>query len=399
MTAVRFGRYRLVQRLGVGGTAEIWRAVVTGSRGVEHSVIIKRLRPELARDPVFTEMLAAEARISSRLDHPAIVKVFESGEAAGELYLAMEVVDGWELSEVHDRARRRRRPLSVGLVCHVVAEVADALAYAHALVDEQGRPLHAVHRDINPGNIMLTRQGAVKLVDFGMARFGDRDPDEATATGIRKGTPAYMSPEQADGLDIDHRTDVFSLGIVLHEGLTGRRLFRGATALDTLRRVRDADVAPPSTLAAGIGPDLDAIVMRMLAADPADRYADCADIARSLRAIARRHQADAAALRDALTELQLERPAAPPPVQRRATARFDSDAPVRRPWLLAGAITALIASPYAIPRPARSVGDALRAVAPAPAAVRSAARAPRASAEQDPLQTPTDTRTPGTPRP
>jgi serine/threonine protein kinase len=395
MTAVRFGRYRLVQRLGVGGTAEIWRAVVTGSRGVEHSVIIKRLRPELARDPVFTEMLAAEARISSRLDHPAIVKVFESGEAAGELYLAMEVVDGWELSEVHDRARRRRRPLSVGLVCHVVAEVADALAYAHALVDEQGRPLHAVHRDINPGNIMLTRQGAVKLVDFGMARFGDRDPDEATATGIRKGTPAYMSPEQADGLDIDHRTDVFSLGIVLHEGLTGRRLFRGATALDTLRRVREADVVAPSTLTTGIGAELDAIVMGMLAADRDDRHADCADLARSLRAIARRHQADAAALRDALSELHLERPVGPAPVQRQATARFDPDAPVRRPWLLAGAITALIASPYAIPRPARPVGDALQA----PAALRAAARAPRASAEQDLLQTPTDTRTPGTSRP
>src|SRR5688572_24780860 len=109
MTAIRFGRYRLVARLGVGGTAEIWRAIVSGSRGVEHHVIVKRLRPELARDPVFVEMMAAEARISSRLDHPAIVKVFESGETAGELYLAMEVVDGWELADVHDRARRRRR--------------------------------------------------------------------------------------------------------------------------------------------------------------------------------------------------------------------------------------------------------------------------------------------------
>jgi serine/threonine protein kinase len=398
MTAVRFGRYRLVQRLGVGGTAEIWRAAVSGSRGVEHSVIIKRLRPELARDPVFIEMLAAEARISSRLDHPAIVKVFESGEAAGELYLAMEVVDGWELSEVHERARRRRRPLSVGLVCHIVAEVADALAYAHALGDEQGRPLHAVHRDINPGNIMLTRQGAVKLVDFGMARFGDRDPDDATATGLRKGTPAYMSPEQADGLDIDHRSDIFSLGIVLHEGLTGRRLFRGPTALDTLRRVRDADAPPPSTLVPGVGADLDAIVLRMLAADPGERYADCADIARSLRALARRHQADAAALRDALTELHLESSVAPP-VARTATARFDPDAPARRPWLLAAALTALVASPYAIPRPARPVGDALGSSALTSVAVRSAVRDLRSSAGPDRPQTPTGTRTPGTTRP
>jgi eukaryotic-like serine/threonine-protein kinase len=396
---MRFGRYQLVERIGTGGTAEVWRAAPRGPSGVAHSVIVKRLLPEHAKSPEFAAMLAAEARISAQLDHPAIVKVFELGEAAGEPYLAMELVDGWTLADALRLTAAHGRRWPVGVVCHVVAEIADALAYAHAACDEAGRPLDLVHRDVTPRNIMLTRQGAVKLVDFGTARVRDRRPEEVTCAGSLKGTPAYMSPEQADGRPLDWRSDVFSLGVVLFEGVTGQRLFRGVTPLDTLRRVREARVGPPSARAPGIDAELDAIALGMLAADPAERTVDLIAIAARLRAIARRHGADAAALREVLrgADRDVDDSVARARASRRRLPRRRTEplAPSRswRSWKVAAALTLALAAPYAIPRRAGA--------SPSELVDHGAAITQRATpgAAQSPPSTSPHTRTPGTSRP
>jgi len=348
--ATHFGRFRLVERRAVGGMGEVWHAVVEGPRGFEQSVVLKRVRPEYAADPAFVAMLGAEARVCARLDHPAIVKVYEFGEVAGEHYLAMELVNGWNLREILEAFRRAGRRPPVPLVCHLGAVVADALAYAHALVDDHGRPAGLVHRDVSPGNVMITRHGAVKLVDFGVHIIHDRRADEHTAAGILRGTLAYMSPEQADGRPVDHRSDVFSLGVVLYEALTGVRLFRAASDLETLRRVREAEVTPPSVLRPDLDAQLEALLLAMLARAPADRLASCAEIARELRAVAHAAVIDAGAVRELLADLDLDRRPAIREAPRPRTQPLIPDAAADRwAWLWAALITALIALPYLIP--------------------------------------------------
>jgi serine/threonine protein kinase len=345
--ARHFGRFRLVERRAVGGMAEVWRAVVDGPRGVATNVVLKRLRPEYTADPAFVAMLAAEARVCARLDHPAIVKVFEFGEVAGEYYLAMELVDGWDLYDILAAFQRAGRRLPVAFVCHVGAELADALAYAHAITDEHGRPFGLVHRDVSPGNVMITRQGAIKLVDFGVHTIRDRRVEERTAVGVLRGTLSFMSPEQADGQPVDRRSDVFSLGSVLYEALTGERLFRAASDLETLRRVREAVVPPPSKFRPELDPRLDRILLAMLARSPGERWATCDDVARELRPFA--EGLDATRVRELLGGLDLaagedirtERPSTQP--------LMPSAPPSRAVWLWAALITAAIAMPYAIP--------------------------------------------------
>jgi len=344
----RFGRFRLVERRAVGGMGEVWHAVIDGPRGFEQSVILKRIRPEHAADPQFVAMLGAEARVCARLDHPAIVRVFEFGEVAGEYYLAMELVDGWNLTDVLAGFRRAGRVVPVPFVCHVGAEIADALAYAHALADDDGHPFGLVHRDVSPGNLMITRQGAVKLVDFGVHTIRDRRADEQTAVGVLRGTLAYMSPEQADGRPVDHRSDVFSLGVVLYEALTGVRLFRAPGDLETLRRVRDASVAAPSSSRPDLDPRLDRLLLAMLARSPDARPSTCAEVARELR----NHRAglDAARVRELLADLELPGIAAAPGPMRPTTQPLVPDATRgRRTWLWAALITLACSLPYAMP--------------------------------------------------
>jgi eukaryotic-like serine/threonine-protein kinase len=346
--APRFGRFRLVELRGSGGMGEVWHAVVEGPRGFEQSVILKRIRRDRAADPGFIARLGAEARVCARLDHPAIVKVFELGEVDGEPYLAMELVDGWDLGAVIAACRQARRPLPIPFLCHVGAEIADALAHAHALRDEQGAPCGLVHRDVSPTNIMVTRQGGVKLLDFGVHTIRDRLPDERTLTGDVMGTVAYMSPEQADGRAVDGRSDQFSLGVVLHEALTGERLFRVPNDLETLRRVREAQVPAPSSLRPETDRAIDRVLLRMLARSPADRYASCLEVAAALGPHARRAGVDAAWIRSLLAELPLDGDARHAP--RPGTERLIPEARSHWPWLLAAAITALVALPYLVSR-------------------------------------------------
>ena len=230
-------------------------------------------------------MLAAEARVCARLDHPGIVKVYEFGEVDGEHYLAMELVDGWDLHEILAAFERAGRVPPVAFVAHLGAELADALAYAHALTDDHGHPLGFVHRDVSPGNVMIN-QGAVKLVDFGVHTIRDRRAEERTAVGVLRGTLTFMSPEQADGLPVDHRSDVFSLGSVLYEALTGQRLFGAPSELQTLRRVREAVVPPPSSHRGDLDPRIHRIVLAMMARSPAERTPSGDEVARALRPFA-----------------------------------------------------------------------------------------------------------------
>jgi serine/threonine-protein kinase len=302
----RLGRYRLVERLGAGGMAEVFRAERLGAPASAPPVVVKRVLPELARDRNFPRMLAAEARLCARLRHPAIVQLHEIGEHHGEQFLVMELVEGVDLAAIHRRAAAHARLMPVGVALYIAAEVAGALAYAHALSDDDGRPLRIVHRDVSPANVMLTVAGTVKLLDFGIARAANALDDERTRTGVIKGKLSYLSPELAEGLTIDRRADIFALGVVLYESLAGIRLFRGADDFETLRLVRRADIAPPSLYRAEVAPALDALVLRMLARDPADRHPDCEALRAELGPMARAQRGDAAAAQEFLAALPPE---------------------------------------------------------------------------------------------
>ena len=349
MTArqVRFGRYRLVERIGAGGMAEVHRAVVDGPGGFQRTVVIKRMLRQLCGDDAFVRMLLAEGRLTALLHHPGIVQVHEVGEVDGIYYLAMEHVDGVDLASLL-RAAQARRPLPPAVAVAVAVELAGALAYAHARTDEAGRPCDIVHRDVSPANIMVTPLGAVKLLDFGIAKAADSLRDVETRTGTLKGKVAYMSPEQAEGEPVDRRSDVFALGVVLHEMLTLRRLFRADDDLATLKLVRECAVAPP-----GVDVELDAIVMRMLARRREERFGSCDEVVAALTPVARRLGADAAAVREYVAALG--------PIERRVprstvreTATFDlspqAAAPPQRsraPWI-AAALSAVVIGAVAV---------------------------------------------------
>jgi serine/threonine protein kinase len=291
MNEVRFGPYRLVERIGAGGMAEVHRALLDGPGGFQQTVVIKRILRHLGDDPAFARMLLTEARLTALLHHPNIVQVHAVGEVEGVYYLAMEHVDGIDLSSLL-RAARGRLPVPPAVACAIAAEVATALAYAHTRTDADGRPCAIVHRDVSPANVMVAQQGTVKLLDFGIAKAADSLRDVETRTGTLKGKVGYMSPEQASGEAVDARSDVFSLGVVLHELLTMQRLFHGDDDLQTLKLVRAAAVAPP-----GVDDALDAVVMKMLARRADDRFASCDALLAALRPIAHRLHADRAAVR------------------------------------------------------------------------------------------------------
>jgi hypothetical protein len=292
---VQFGRYRLIDRLGQGGMADVYRAVVDGPRGFTRQLVIKRIHKLFAHEREFIGMLGTEARVTALLNHPAIVQVFEFGQVGDELYLAMELAEGPDLGRVLVMAREKGLLMPPGVACWVIGQLADALAYAHTLVGPDGQPLGIIHRDVSPSNIVLNLVGGVKLLDFGIAKAAAHLHDDRTRTGAIKGKVSYLAPEQVDGVPIDHRADQYALGIVFHECLTASRLFKGM--------IREGSITPPSHLAPGIDPDIDAVVLRMLARAPEDRFADCAQVAQLLAPLARRLNGDALALRNWLGQV------------------------------------------------------------------------------------------------
>jgi eukaryotic-like serine/threonine-protein kinase len=306
----RFGRYRLLGPIATGGMAVVYRAVLEGPAGFARPLAIKRIRPELSRDQAFRTMLLDEAQLSAQLRHPNIVQVVECGEANGELYIAMELIEGSDLRSIINRSRQLNRSIPAALCAHLVASVATALNYAHTLEGTEG-VLHLVHRDISPTNIMVTQQGIAKLLDFGIAKAAVMLRDEQTRTGVVKGKFAYMSPEQAGGESLDARSDLFSLGAVLYEMLTLRPAFGGANDLATLRLVREAAVAPVSSLVPALDPRWDAVLARLLAPRPEHRVPSGAEAERALLALS--EGANAADVRDFIATLELSPGSSPLP--------------------------------------------------------------------------------------
>jgi len=279
-----FGKYVLVERLGRGGMAEVWKAKMQGPAGFSRTLVVKRILPHLVEDETFVQMFVAEARLSARLNHTNIVQVYELGDVNGEYFLAMEYVRGRDLVSVM-RAQILRGAPDPGLAAYVMREVCRALAYAHSLVGDDGQVLRLIHRDVSPSNVMISFDGAVKLLDFGIAKALADSGDNRTQTGTLKGKFGYMAPEQVEGRAIDHRADLFSAGVVLHEALTGRRLFKGSTDMQTIAMVREAAIEAPSSLNPAVIPELDRVVLKALAKDANDRYANCDDMAMDLDAV------------------------------------------------------------------------------------------------------------------
>jgi serine/threonine protein kinase len=233
----------LLDRLNVGGMAEVFRAKVTSLEGVERLVAIKRILPHLARDPEFTNMFIDEARIAVTLHHANIAQVYELGRVGESLFIAMEYVHGRDIRSLINRARHVKKRLAIPLVTHVVSKVCEGLDYAHRRKDLSQRDLNIVHRDISPQNIILSYEGEVKIIDFGIAKAASKRSH--TEAGILKGKFGYMAPEQVMGEAIDRRADIFCAGILLYEMLTSERLFVGSNELSTLQKIRHVEIVPP----------------------------------------------------------------------------------------------------------------------------------------------------------
>lgn len=275
-----FGRYKLIDRLAVGGMAELFLAEVTGAHGFQKTLVIKRILPHLGSDPEFTSMFIDEAKLTARLAHPKIAQTYELGRHDEQLFIAMEFVDGLDsLAMLRECAHRRIR-MPTDIVVHIAHEVLDALDFAHNQTDDSGELLGIVHRDISPSNVLVSRRGDVKLVDFGIAQA--LQSDHQTQAGTLKGKYGYMSPEQILGGHIDPRSDIFSVGIVLAEMLMGRRLFAAPTELDVLLMVRDVDLGRLERYGGHIDPQLLGIVRRALQKDPEQRFEDAATFRESL---------------------------------------------------------------------------------------------------------------------
>gem|GEM_PF-804387 len=269
-----FGKYELVEQIGTGGMAEVYRARSYGAEGLYKTLVIKRILAEFAQNRNFIEMFISEAKIAVQLNHPNIVQIYDFGKVDDDFYLAMEFVDGLDLSEVIDLCARTDSSLSIGEAVYIVSEVAKGLHYAHNRLDEYGRELTIVHRDISPQNILISVDGTVKIVDFGIAKATSQASEEPN---ILKGKFSYMSPEQASAEPVDVRSDLFSLGAVLFELICGRRLFRGADSQETMSLVKSAVVPDIRTLNPAVPEALEHLLYKVLAVERAERPASARD--------------------------------------------------------------------------------------------------------------------------
>lgn len=277
----KMGRYLLMERLATGGMAEVYRAKAGGAGGFEKQVAIKRILPTYSQNEEFRKMFEYEARLSSQLTHSNIVQVYDFNKFGETYLLAMEYVDGKNLRQFVNKTRKVDVQFPIEFSVFVMNEVCKGLEYAHTKKDDMtGKSLNIIHRDMSPQNIMLSYEGAVKIVDFGIAKAKDR-ADE-TRSGVIKGKFGYMSPEQANGLSVDHRTDIFSTGIILWEMLTGRRLFAAESDMATLRMIQECVIMPPSKINPRVPPELEKIVMKVLSKDLKLRYNSAGDLHRHL---------------------------------------------------------------------------------------------------------------------
>ncbi|MBZ0232049.1 MAG: serine/threonine protein kinase, partial [Deltaproteobacteria bacterium] len=285
--AQQLGRYHLLDRIAFGGMAEIYRAKTFDAQGHAHLVAVKRVLAHLAEDDDFIQMLVDEAKIASLLRHQNIARVYEFARAHGEYFIAMEHVDGKDTRTILERCRQKKKPMPPEHAAYVAAEVGSALHAAHTAIDSKRRPLRIVHRDVSPSNIIVSYTGEVKLCDFGIAKATLSKVN--TKTGVIKGKVKYMSPEQALGRKLDHRSDVFSLGSCLYEMLTRVPPFTASNEMDLLIKVRDAKYRPIADLVPSTPPEIEAIADRCLTRSRAQRYQTAAEVEADLRAFLRRY--------------------------------------------------------------------------------------------------------------
>ena len=276
----RFGKYTLLDRLAVGGMAEIFLARQEGMEGFEKTVVIKRILPALTRSEGFVTMFLNEARLASQLTHPNIVQIYELGRVGESHFIAMEYIFGRDMARIIPKAAALGIPFPEVYALHIAASVCEGLYYAHQKADAWGNPLHIVHRDVTPENIFVSFDGMVKVLDFGIAKA--RGQVGRTQTGQIKGKLAYMSPEQCLGQQLDQRSDLFSLGVVLYEWLTGYRLFTGDSEVAVLKSITDGKIWGPSYFKPDIPPAVEEVVMHALEKDRERRYASAFDMQRDL---------------------------------------------------------------------------------------------------------------------
>ncbi|CAN5900828.1 hypothetical protein BH11MYX3_BH11MYX3_30500 [soil metagenome] len=296
-------RYTILGRLAGGGMADIYLARSSSIAGVEKHVVLKRVLAEHGRDPQFAKMFRDEARLASQLQHPNIAQVLDVGILAGSYFFTMEYVHGKDVRAVLQQLSREKRSLPINLALTVAIGALAALHHAHEHTTAAGVPRRIVHRDVTPSNVMVSYEGAVKLLDFGVAKAAHR-PEE-TKVGTIKGKIGYLSPEQCRTGPLDHRSDLFSLGIVLHEMLTGRRLFRNSSDFESMNAIINAPTPPPSGVRSGVSPALDAIVLKAMSKDPGERYATAAQMLEAIEELAEteRHALSATALGRFLREV------------------------------------------------------------------------------------------------
>jgi serine/threonine protein kinase len=271
---MQVGKYQLIRELGVGGMAEVFLARTAGPMGFEKLLVLKRILPHMAREPAFVQMFLSEATLVARLNHPNIVQIFDFGESDGTYYLAMEYIDGPSLRTLLDDSLRRGGPLPPVPCARIIAAACEGLSFAHSFRDSAtGQPLDIVHRDISPDNILLSRQGAVKVADFGIAKAVGQQ--HRTQTGMIKGKLAYMPPEQIRNLELDQRVDVYALGVVFYELVTGNRPFDASTDASLMQSILFELPMPAVLRQPDLPEPVQKIIRRALAKDRDERYPDC----------------------------------------------------------------------------------------------------------------------------
>jgi len=266
----RFGKYLLLNRIAVGGMAEIFLARQEGLEGFEKTICIKRIRPHLSSQPGFVRMFLNEAKLAAQLTHPNIAQIYDLGRINESYFIAMEYIPGRDMSRIIPKAGKVGIPFPMVYALRIASSVCEGLNYAHTKTDAYGNDLHVVHRDVTPENIIVSWNGSVKIVDFGIAKANTQI--EQTRAGEIKGKLSYMSPEQAMGKHLDHRSDVFSLGSVIYEWVTGYKLFTGENEMAILKSIIDGKIYPPSYFNEDVPEAVERILMKALEKDREKRY-------------------------------------------------------------------------------------------------------------------------------
>lgn len=339
------GRYSLLTRIARGGMADVWLARATGAEGFQKTVVIKTLLPHLATEPEFVRMFIDEALFAANLSHPNIVHIFDLGEVQNAYFIAMEYISGRTLRHIQRELKRTRRVPPPWLVLQVACMVCEALQYAHGKLDADGKPLKLVHRDISPENVMVSFDGETKVLDFGIAKA--TTAVSKTRVGVLKGKYAYMAPEQIEnameGVAADHRVDIYALGVVMYEMVTGRRPFRAQNDLALLRKILDTQPEPPCAVCNWISEPLSALILKAMARNPDDRFESAAALRAAIEAHfdsvgstpSRRHVADyvRSLFGDTAADIVPPGPSSEDPITGRSEPPDD-------PWALESIVTA-----------------------------------------------------------